>query len=537
MPNSTDPPETPGDVAADADKAAADPLATLCGVLRRELATPGRLDGVEALWLGFSGGADSTALLVGLTQLRARGELRLPCTAVHLHHGLRGAAADADAAWCAATAARLGVPYRDARLDVPRHVQPGESVESAARRLRLAWWREHAPAASRTAVVLAHQADDVLETLILRLIRGANASGLTGLRPRRLVDGVLLLRPLLAIQRVTIEAALRAADLADWRHDATNDSRDYARNRVRHDVLPLLRSLAGHDHGLHLTHAHLLDDALALEAAADLAAQAIVPAAGGVGATLPIDGFAAASSALRGRLLRRLLDAAGAPNLPPRRAAIDALAAHFASPGDAARDCRPWRLELGGGWQLRLTRHLACVERSPEPATTSAPANALATQPWAWSWRGQTAFTLPGDFGMVDAAFVAQSQFSWPDHDDPWRAVFPASSLPPTLYWRARRPGDHLVPFGETRPRRLKKLVAAAHLDAARHPLLVLLVDAADTVLWVPGVRRAAHLPVSFADDRLVRLHFRPRELPSCQGVGMDPCSPPPSSSLPPLLP
>src|SRR5690606_29105961 len=122
------------------------------------------------LLVGFSGGADSTALLLGLLAAGAQDVL-----AVHGHHGLRGADADADAAWCRSFCAQRGIALRVEYLDVPGQRQSGESTEETGRRLRLALWQRLAAGAC-AAVFLGHHGDDVMEELVLRLARGANCS-------------------------------------------------------------------------------------------------------------------------------------------------------------------------------------------------------------------------------------------------------------------------------------------------------------------------------------------------------------------------
>ena len=132
---------------------------------------------VNSYIVGFSGGADSTALLLLL-------EEAFPCIeAVHLNHGLRGDAAAADEDWCRNFCRERGIPYVSVALNVPAKRCLGEGIEAAGRRLRLAYWRDTTN--SECAVALGHHADDCIEDLLLRATRGANSGGLTPMRPRR----------------------------------------------------------------------------------------------------------------------------------------------------------------------------------------------------------------------------------------------------------------------------------------------------------------------------------------------------------------
>ncbi|MBO7741569.1 MAG: tRNA lysidine(34) synthetase TilS, partial [Victivallales bacterium] len=154
-------------------------------------------------FVGFSGGADSTALLLA-TQLCG-----IPVTAVHFNHHLRGADADADAQWCREFCEARNIPFIAVDLQVNQERLPGESLETAARRLRLREWH-NLTRDGGTPVFLAHHLDDCLEELFLRLARGANCSGLTGMKPmRRMADGTLLCRPLLKCRKSELEDFLR----------------------------------------------------------------------------------------------------------------------------------------------------------------------------------------------------------------------------------------------------------------------------------------------------------------------------------------
>lgn len=191
------------------------------------------------LLAAVSGGADSLALLLAL---RARMPPGKPLLAVHVHHGIRGRAADADAAFVRARCKALGVPLEEGRADVPALARrAGLSLEMAARQARYGFFRETAARTGAEAVATAHTADDQAETVLLKLLRGAGPRGLSGIAPRATVLGVPVVRPFLGVTRRDIEAALRAAG-ERWREDRTNRDTRLLRNRVRHELLPLLET-------------------------------------------------------------------------------------------------------------------------------------------------------------------------------------------------------------------------------------------------------------------------------------------------------
>jgi len=196
------------------------------------------------LAVGLSGGADSVALLRVLHQ--RSGELGLVLHAAHLHHGLRGDEADADLDFARVLAAELGLPFHEARVDTAAEAQanaatskPGESIEEAARRLRYGWFRQLLASGEVEAVATAHTRDDQAETVCAKFLRGAWTEGLGGIHPVVAFPEGRILRPLLGAARTEVEAYLKGLG-QNWREDSSNRHLTYTRNRIRHELLPLL---------------------------------------------------------------------------------------------------------------------------------------------------------------------------------------------------------------------------------------------------------------------------------------------------------
>lgn len=194
--------------------------------------------------VGLSGGADSVALLRILV---ARGaELGLVIHAAHLHHGLRGTEADGDLEFCRELARKLGLPFHEARVDTaaegranPKAGKGAETIEEAARRLRYAWFRQLMASGEMDAIVTAHTLDDQAETVLGKLLRGAWTEGLAGISPKLESPEGSVLRPLLGATRAEVEAFLGEIGQS-WREDASNRDLTFTRNRIRHELLPLL---------------------------------------------------------------------------------------------------------------------------------------------------------------------------------------------------------------------------------------------------------------------------------------------------------
>lgn len=204
-------------------------------LLRTNLFHPGQRIGVAV-----SGGADSVALLRRL--LEARHQLGIVLSVVHVHHGIRGAEADADADFVATLAANNDLFFHLHRADAPAAAAAlQETLEEAARNLRYACFGRLLAAGEMDAVVTAHTLDDQAETVLLKLLRGAGTEGLSGIHPVVAVNPGAILRPFLETTRESIESWLQHLG-QPWCEDATNQDLAHTRNRVRHQLLPLLRS-------------------------------------------------------------------------------------------------------------------------------------------------------------------------------------------------------------------------------------------------------------------------------------------------------
>lgn len=193
-------------------------------------------------WLGestgawtvaFSGGADSLAVLLLLWAQwpeRRRGLL-----ALHFNHRLRGRAADADARFCAAVCARLGVRFQVGRWE---RAEDAPSSETAARAARMAFFDDVMTRSRRRVLWFGHHENDLAESILMRLARGSGLEGLAAPRPVHRVAGARVhVRPLLRLSKAKLVAALREHGIP-WREDASNAEGDRLRNRLRRDVVP-----------------------------------------------------------------------------------------------------------------------------------------------------------------------------------------------------------------------------------------------------------------------------------------------------------
>ena len=193
----------------------------------------------EGLVVAVSGGPDSVALARAAALARDRVDSRL--VFAHLNHGLRGAESDADEAFVADLATHVGVEFCSVRIDVAAEAQrSGANLEASARRLRYEWLADMACEHGLRTVATGHTADDQAETVLHRLLRGTGLQGLRGIAPRRaLCPDVELVRPLLGVTRAEVLAFLQSLG-QPFREDSSNCDLRHTRNRIRHELLPLL---------------------------------------------------------------------------------------------------------------------------------------------------------------------------------------------------------------------------------------------------------------------------------------------------------
>jgi len=227
----------------------------------------------DRVCVAISGGADSTALLLAMTEANvAKEPLGVVLSAAHVHHGLRGAEADADEAFVRELCERLAVPLTVFHVDTAaRQAAEREGLEEAARELRYEALRGLLAEGRVDAIATAHTLDDQAETVMMKLLRGAWTEGLGGISPElagnltgkpsgdsrnggispELAQGPgyraqgtergRVVRPLLGVRRSEVETFLQARGQG-WRTDSSNRDLELTRNRVRHELMPALRS-------------------------------------------------------------------------------------------------------------------------------------------------------------------------------------------------------------------------------------------------------------------------------------------------------
>jgi tRNA(Ile)-lysidine synthase len=203
----------------------------------------------DRISVAISGGADSVALLLTLhaANSAARDSPGIGLTASHINHHLRGAESDADQQFVEDLCISLDVPLHLhqadvlARLAKTRADGDSETIEEAARAIRYEFFTTLLASGHADSILTAHTLDDQAETVLMKLLRGAWTEGLSAIHPIVTLQKGKILRPFLNTRRGDIEAFLKSAN-QPWREDSTNTDTAFTRNKIRHELLPQLRS-------------------------------------------------------------------------------------------------------------------------------------------------------------------------------------------------------------------------------------------------------------------------------------------------------
>ncbi len=446
--------------------------------LDTSLLTPGLRLGVAV-----SGGADSVALLRALAERST--ELGLVLHVAHLHHGLRGAEADADLAFVRDLAAQLGLLFHEARVDTeaeacayPAAGKPAETIEEAARRLRYAWFRQllsrtppHAVALD--AIATAHTLDDQAETVLAKFLRGAWTEGLAGISPKlETAQAGRILRPLLATTRAEVEAYLNVIG-QPWREDSTNRHLTFTRNRIRHELLPLLEGWNPQLRS-HLAHMAALardEEAWWQAEVARLAPQLILPGkpvrgggrAAGDGLAIDCSRLAGLAPALQRRLLRHATEQLGAE---PGFAATESLR-ELALGGHAGQ-----KLELAQGlWAERTAREMRLAAAA---ATSRKKAGAEVVPRYS--------IAVPGEIVAATFGLHLKIELAGSTADTSRSAEGHATA---TL--RNWKPGDRVRLRYTSGPRKVKEVLERLRVTGSERGLWPVL-ELNGRIVWMKGV-------------------------------------------------
>lgn len=439
------------------------------------------------LLVAVSGGPDSVALLTLLHHLVPRWRLRL--TAVHFNYGLRGLESDEDQAFVLSLCEALQVPLRCVPLDVRTRPQ-GVSLQAQARDVRYRAMARVAEDVGADRIVVGHTADDQAETILLWMLRGAGITGLAGMPVQR--DGMII-RPLYEVRRREVLDFLSATGQA-YRQDSSNAKPIYARNRIRHQLFPVLNQIApaAVDALCRMGDLCREDDRYLEDQTVSLCASLVQPDGAG-GYSIDRSGLQVQSLTLQRRLLREVFRRMHPSRRPPSLATVEVVRRLLSSKRGGARRC-------AGGVHVRVTQHALLVQPAKAVVLPRAPEavgeRQLVQIPSVIEWAG-TRQRIRVQEGTREAVHQL-SAFQG------WVMIVDANLLSYPLHIRSWRAGDRFVPSGmKGRSKKLQDYFVDLKIPLSQRGRIPIL-DSPQGIVGVLGFRQDERFQVSDRTRRCV---------------------------------
>jgi tRNA(Ile)-lysidine synthase len=437
-------------------------------IRKRELLRAG-----DRLAVAVSGGADSVALLRVLLEVRA--ELGIVLSVAHVNHKLRARESDEDEEFVTGLARQHGLDLH--LCTAPAAKNAGTGVEGAAREARYRFFRELAKEGRITKIATAHTLDDQAETVLLRIFRGTGIRGLSGIHPQIVLEeggrsfGEIV-RPLLGFRRADLLSYLREQGQS-WREDSSNRSLDFLRNRVRHQLVPLIAEDFGQAAIEHMSELAeiaraeeehwLLEHRLELPQVRTGVRGDIRGAGPQPAAALPVRGLLALSLAAQRRLVRGWITA-GAPEVAISFRRIEEVL-------DAARGPAGRRLAMSAGWNVRRARQELVLEKAPLAGAADY----------------QYVLPLPGAVEVKELNLRLEAKLVNGNDvpgDQAGQLLDPAR-LPEQVVIRNWRAGDRFWPAHTAAEKKVKDLLSDRHLTGQAKKLWPVAVGEDGTIVWM----------------------------------------------------
>jgi len=453
------------------------------------------------LLVAVSGGPDSVCLLSILAKLKD--ELGVRLHVAHLNHQLRGAESEADAQYVSDLAHRLDIPATVERRDVKGYqAQTHVSLEEAAREVRYTFLAQVARSTGADRVAVGHTIDDHVETILMHLIRGTGTRGLRGLLPytkwKSKADSLTIVRPLLQVSREQTAGYCHHHSLKP-RIDVSNLSLSPLRNKIRHQLLPLLRSYNPRVDEALLRTARIASDDLAFldkeiariwDEIAQEKENTII---------LDKEGFRQLPSALKRHLLRTSIEKLLGNIMDIETRHIEQIMASLTKP--AGR-----RLCLPGGliFSIDYDKYLL-----GQDSATLSPLPSLS---------GEFQLKIPGETSLpgwhVEATIISRERMAEKGKpegliNNAFIAYFDLEQAGTDLVVRSRQPGDRFQPLGLSQPKKLGEFMIDAKIPSAWRQR-VPIVCSPEHILWVVGWRIDERVKVNDRTKQVLCLEFKP---------------------------
>ena len=465
---------------------------------REKLFAPG-----STVLVGCSGGADSVSLLLLLREMSLRHRLDLRLHVAHLNHMIRGAEADEDQAFVERLAASFALPCHVGRVDVPaRSRERTGGLEEVARDERYSFLQRLAEAIGAARVAVGHTADDQAEPILGRLFRGAGLQGLRGMALRRPLGAsrVELVRPLLFLTHQELLDYLTGRG-QEHRLDSTNLVTDYTRNRIRHELLPLLESR----YSANIRPALVRLSTIAgeaqdyLEAAAAAALEELTMPSSNAGMVIACGGLGAQPPAIRRQVVRLAIRRVKGHLRQVSAKDVDKVL-RLAAESSSGR-----AIQLSHGLRV-LKEHDTLRFQQGEPAIRPgcsetvelAIPGATPLPERGFEVRAEALDAAPGFL----ARFRAQKTL--------WEEALDLAALALPLRLRSWQAGDRFRPLGAAGTKKLQDLFTDRKVPRERRGSVPVVADGRNHPVWVVGFGIAESVKIQETTARVLRIQLLP---------------------------
>lgn len=469
--------------------------------LEKEIIKKKLIDENEKVLIGVSGGPDSMALLHALHRLAPK--YRWELFVVHIDHQLREESVE-DAAYVARCCRELKVPCRIVNVDVKERIEAeGGGVQEVARFLRYQVFEEVAREWDIQKLAVAHHADDQVETILMRLIRGTGTAGLMGMQLRRWWKGKELIRPLLSFTRKEVEAYCHEEHLYP-RLDRSNLSVDYMRNRIRIELIPILNT-----YNPRFREAILQLSEIATEeekvwgASVSEIVTKLIKAETEESISICNINLLQLPIALQRRTIKLILNSLMKESGETTLHAIDQIrklalqvnpSGCILLPGGmmAEREYDTLHLHIG------VSTYKKNTSKGRAPKINLIPPGVVA---------------LPGMMGKIELIQSASPLEKLPSCRD-W-VVFDLSKIDTPLNVRTRRDGDRMTCYGMKGTKKIKKLFIEEKVPLKLRDQYPIIISSEGQILWIPGVKRSDHALVDIRTNSFLYMLWHVNEIDS----------------------
>ena len=441
------------------------------------------------LLVGVSGGPDSLALLHFLKQIQPLFGYEI--IAASVDHMFRGEESYEDYQYVEEICRQWGILFEGRRIDVPAYMaRTGESSQVAARNVRFSFFEEMMDKHQADTLALAHHGDDQIETVLMRLTRGAAGKARAGIPIKRAFHSGYVIRPFLSLTKEDISQYTKEHHLQP-RHDPSNDKDSYLRNRFRHEVLPFLKreNRRVHEHVQRFSE-ELIEDEEFLQDLASSQMEKVWIRKNHEGPSIRIEQILAMPKPLQRRTIQLILNYLYLKRPSSLSALhIDQLLALFLNPQPSAE------LHLPEGLIAEKSYHI-CTFRFFRPES---PEYSLILQ-----MPGET--ILPNGY-KIKAHYIKEGITGIRSNDS---FIFPESAVRFPLYVRTRNEGDRMAVKGLGGSKKLKEIFINEKIPVLERNAWPVVVDQTGMILWLPGLKKSIMEPDLVSDESsLICLEYK----------------------------